>query len=295
MRAADLELGAEGRRARPGREEPMNRRSIAIALAAVALGLSAATARSDAKGEALLRGAMKKLQAARTYSADLVSTTTGPGRPEMKRTGSILAMKPNYLRVELKAPAPAGTVVYAADGKSYTTYFERAKRYQRGDLAAAPQEFPGEWEAEVDAFFGGDKNVPKSGAEHVGTETVGATACELVKVVPGEGRHLVYAIGKDDGLIHQTRMVFATQDGEVVNTNTLTNIKLNAERKPTEFAFSPPADARLIERPNFEASLLAVGKPAPDFQLPQPGGTPLTLENTLKGKKAVLVNFWFYN
>jgi outer membrane lipoprotein-sorting protein len=273
----------------------MNGRSIGIALAAAALGLSAAGARSDAKGEALLRGAMKKLQAARTYSADLVATTTAPGRPEAKRTGAVLAMKPNYLRVELKAPAPAGTVSYTADGKSYYSYFERGKTYQRDPLPAAPQELPGQWEGEIDAFFGGDKNVPKSGAELSGEATIDGEPCDLVKVVPGEGRSIIYAVGKKDGLIHQTRMLFNTPNGEVVNTNTLTNIKLNAERKPTEFAFNPPADAKLYEPPNFEASLLAVGKPAPDFQLPQPGGTPLTLENTLKGKKAVLVNFWFYN
>jgi outer membrane lipoprotein-sorting protein len=237
---------------------------------------------------------MKKLQAARTYSADLAVTSSAPGRPDRTRTGTIVAMKPNFLHVEVKAAAPAGTVAYTADGKSYYIYSEAAKIYQRMELEAAPQQMPGEWEGEVDAFFGGDKNLPKSGATDVGDATVDGAACDLIKVVPEEGRSVVYAIGKSDHLIHQTKIAFTTPRGEVVTTNTLTNIRLNADRKATEFAFNPPAGAKLLEPPNFEASLIPVGKDAPDFQLPQPAGTPIALESTLKGKKAVLVNFWFH-
>lgn len=41
--------------------------------------------------------------------------------------------------------------------------------------------------------------------------------------------------------------------------------------------------------------LLPVGKKAPAFSLPNPKGGTIALQNTLKNKKAVLVNFWFYN
>ena len=46
--------------------------------------------------------------------------------------------------------------------------------------------------------------------------------------------------------------------------------------------------------PSFDEKLIPVGKDAPDFQLPQPGGNRIALSDVRKEKKAVLVNFWFY-
>ncbi len=271
------------------------RQASATVLGAAAFLLVAVPGRTDARGEELLRGAMKKLHAAESYSATLSITNAGPGQPEVKSQGSLAAMKPNFLRVEIKGPADAGgSILFAADGKHYNIYIAQANQYLREDLDPAPTELRGQWEAEVDAFFGGERGLPKSGATHVGTAKVGGVECDLVKIEPAKGRSTTYAIGKRDGLIHQTRIVISTPEGNAVTTNTLTNIKLNQPKKPAEFAFNPPEGARLFERPNFDGNLVPVGKPAPDFQLPQPGGQLLSLEKTLKEKKAVLINFWFY-
>ena len=43
------------------------------------------------------------------------------------------------------------------------------------------------------------------------------------------------------------------------------------------------------------SGLLPVGKTAPNFVLPTPDGKKLALKSAMKGKKATLVNFWFYN
>ena len=45
--------------------------------------------------------------------------------------------------------------------------------------------------------------------------------------------------------------------------------------------------------PPDEKNLLPVGIEAPDFQLPRKGGGQLSLDDALKGKKAVLLSFWF--
>ena len=74
----------------------------------------------------------------------------------------------------------------------------------------------------------------------------------------------------------------------------LKNVKLNAPLAAQSFAFTPPAGYRKFEPPNYDKSLLAVGTTAPEFQLARPGGERLALSESLKGKKAVLVNFWFY-
>ena len=43
------------------------------------------------------------------------------------------------------------------------------------------------------------------------------------------------------------------------------------------------------------SGLLPVGKPAPNFNLPTPGGKKLNLSSAVRTKKATLINFWFYN
>ena len=62
-------------------------------------------------------------------------------------------MKPNLLRVELR-PGNGPGVIFAADGKNYYTYQEANKRYTKDALPASPTEFQGQWEGEIDAFFG---------------------------------------------------------------------------------------------------------------------------------------------
>jgi hypothetical protein len=52
---------------------------------------------------------------------------------------------------------------------------------------------------------------------------------------------------------------------------------------------------RAYQYPQFEAKLLPAGKVAPDFNLPMLRGGQLSLTDARRGKKAVLVNFWFYN
>jgi hypothetical protein len=77
----------------------------------------------------------------------------------------------------------------------------------------------------------------------------------------------------------------------------LRNMKTNAPLKPDYFAYVPPPDFSVPKGP--EDSLLAVGQPAPDFLLSQPGKPGndglYGLEMARKEKKAVLINFWFYS
>lgn len=65
----------------------------------------------------------------------------------------------------------------------------------------------------------------------------------------------------------------------------------------TEFAWTPPADAKQANDASAQAesdpALLKAGTVPPDFTLKTPSGDPLTLRSKL-GKKATIVNFWFY-
>ncbi|HEY0867770.1 MAG TPA: hypothetical protein VGE01_10340 [Fimbriimonas sp.] len=75
-----------------------------------------------------------------------------------------------------------------------------------------------------------------------------------------------------------------------------------------DFAWSPPADWSLLDQGKSEAKdppgssgedeytakLLKVGTVAPDFKAKTTSGSTISLSAQRKGKKATLVNFWFY-
>jgi outer membrane lipoprotein-sorting protein len=209
------------------------------------LGLASA----DEKGEAALRAAFRTLHGAKTYTANAAITINQPGQAKpINLKGTIAAMKPNLLRVELKQASGPG-VVFAADGKNYYTYIEAAKQYVKQDLDAAPKEFQGEWEGEVDAFFGGESLLSKGDASYAGTEKVGGVDCDQVKVTPkGPGATVVYSIGKSDHLIRKSVISVTQQGRTVTQTSLLTDIKLDGAKKASDFAFTPPEGSREAQR-----------------------------------------------
>jgi hypothetical protein len=55
------------------------------------------------------------------------------------------------------------------------------------------------------------------------------------------------------------------------------------------------AISRFSLRHSYDEKLTPVGQSAPAFSLPSPTGKQVALSATLKGKKALLLNFWFYS
>ncbi|MBM3459965.1 MAG: redoxin domain-containing protein [Armatimonadetes bacterium] len=259
---------------------------------AVLVGLRPAPA--DEQGKALLRAAFKKLHAAKSYGAELTQTLAPMGVEPLVLKGRLAAAKPNLLSVRLTGKIPMGPDVnlsLVSDGKFYFQH-QGGPTYSKDEVDANPTQFQGRWEAEVDAFFGGEGLAEKRDATVSGTATVNGVACDLVKLPAQEdGPAVEYAIGKQDGFIHRTTLTFgAGTPRQMVLTNTLTGITLNPAHKPETFAFTPPPGAR-----EQFAKMIPVGKPAPDFNLPVLKGGRVALSDLRKGKKAVLVNFWFYN
>jgi hypothetical protein len=79
--------------------------------------------------------------------------------------------------------------------------------------------------------------------------------------------------------------------GDQVQINAMSNVKFDVPKTAADFKYTGPA----AQEDPAEAALLPVGKDAPDFNLPTLNGDKLSLSNVCKGKKAVLVNFWFYS
>jgi outer membrane lipoprotein-sorting protein len=257
--------------------------------------MAAKPSAADEKGSAIVREAFKKLHQAKTMTADFAIEVKIPGAPAPQTMKvSVAAMKPNFFRFEAQG---RGAQSFYADGKDYFILIPQANQFVKQPLDPKPTELPGMWEGEIDAFFGGDKGLEKGEATYVKEEKVGEVECDVVKVqMKDPDRVAIYAIGKKDRTIYRATLELPAGNGQTVTqTNTLSNVKLNVEKTAADFAFKPPAGAKAFEPPNFDASLLPVGSKAPDFELATPGGGRLSLSDARKEKKAVLVNFWFYN
>jgi outer membrane lipoprotein-sorting protein len=213
-------------------------------------------AQADPKGDKIIREAFQKLGAAPTMKAKLTQAITLPGSPPVKLmfTGEVSARKPNLLRVKLAGTALANRLrerVYAATGKDYISFSSVDNTYRRDPLPAKPSEFLGEWEGEIDAFFGGASTANLGTATWKGTEKVGAVVCEIVefKLRPrneAPERTLVYSVGKADRLIYKCLMRFQANGRETIQTNLLSEINLKANLSQKDFLYTPPAGAKEV-------------------------------------------------
>jgi outer membrane lipoprotein-sorting protein len=261
---------------------------------------SASLARADEKGEKILQEAYQKLYAAKTYSADLNMVTKSPGKPDTEQKAHVQAQKPNLLRYQamaVKDGKNAAQVV--SDGKNVYTFPVLNNMYMRQQVAAEPENLPGNWEGEVDAFFGGVKLLSQVSADYAGTDIVDGVPCDLVKTKTTDAQNqriITYAIGQKDHLIHRSTWQYPNQP---TVSNIVSNIRLGGEVAAAQFAFAPPKGATEYSPEammrKLEENLVAVGEEAPPFEATDPvTNSRFSLAQMMDKKKAVLVNFWFY-
>jgi outer membrane lipoprotein-sorting protein len=267
---------------------------------------AALSAQADEKGEKILREAFRKLHKAQSLTADLTTQRTLTGQPDVMGKGTIALKKPNFLSVTVSMQANARTMkqTFVSDGKNYFNYFDGSKTYQSQPTEKKPTQFTGNWEGEVDAFFGGEATADAYNADYAGKETLDGIPCDLIRITwkqEGGNRVLTYAIGQKDRLIHRTSWTAKVDEKRsLTQTNRLKNIKLNSAVPSKTFAFVPPKGATLYDPQSafraMEARLVKVGEEAPAFELTDPQAkSRFSLAKMLDGRKAVLVNFWFYN
>lgn len=259
-------------------------RYVLVVLAVLAF---AAQSAADENGSKILNAALQKLYDAKSYMADI---TTSIDKDVMK--GRILLMKPNFLRCEVSGPQ---SVALVADGSMYHMHDRTGGSYMKNPLAAHPSQINGMWGAEIDAFYGGPE-IEIGTVTYAGAAKVDGVDCHLVKVVKNDIDSSVYAIGKTDGLIHRAEMIMQNEGSSRPQKaiNVLRNVQFNPALTTSDFRFSPPPNAKMTEDDTFR-KLLPVGTQAPDFTLKSPDGSTVNLSAALKGRRAVILNFWFYH
>jgi hypothetical protein len=180
-----------------------------------------------------------------------------------------------------------------SDGKEMMMVNEQEKQVMRvpapgpnPDLRAGPGGIPIQY-----LFFNPQGKLVTGSSKYQGTKKVAGVTYQVVRGHIGGGGTAPNATlyfgpsGLPEG-------VEFTESPQEKLTLWVRGIRLNAPLKPEQVAYTPPHDFTEPQTP--DKSMLPVGKEAPDFLLPRPGGNQLALTDALKGKKAVLVNFWFY-
>jgi outer membrane lipoprotein-sorting protein len=93
--------------------------------------------------------------------------------------------------------------------------------------------------------------------------------------------------------IGSTMKVKGAPSAEMTKTQ-YTQVKFNQTLSDSVFAWNPPKDAKEYVQPDFAADLLKVGTQAPNFKAKLSTGKETSLKDLLKGKKGMILNFWFY-
>ncbi|MCS7080673.1 MAG: redoxin domain-containing protein [Chloracidobacterium sp.] len=256
---------------------------------------SAAAARADGEADKLLKEVAVATRSAKTLLAD-ITLTQSDGGPVTTTPGTVMLKKPNLARIELGEPF---NYTIASDGKN-VWLVERAKnRYQKNDADPNGKGLASFLYIPVGTFFDPDfrgfinpsiKETRLAGKEKVDGETY-----QVVEVIGDEPYDFTLKcyIGANK-LITRTALQMKLGDKTLTFGAVLTNVKVNEYLPDDSFAYAPPKEAVLYDLSDPAGKLVPVGEKAYRFTVPTPTGERLSLEELSKGKKAVLVNFWFY-
>ena len=275
---------------------------IGVALLAI---LGTNRVRADEKGDALLKEVEQAAQATQTLTADMSLSETvkkSDGKDHVKMAATIKLKKPNLARIEFTG-GYAKVRTIASDGKNVYRLMPN-NQYQKSAVDPQGKAIDALWAVPVNMFFGGEATWffgggSKPETSYMGKQTVDGVEYEVVQL-KGKGQvaytmNLFIAPSK-----LATRMdVDFTLGAQTFKMDAiLKNVKTNVVLSDTTFAYTPPKSAKSFEQltlDDYNKKMLPVGSVAPQFALSAPTGGRTTLADALKGKKAVLVNFWFYN
>jgi outer membrane lipoprotein-sorting protein len=172
--------------------------------------------------------------------------------------------------------------------KGSWSYMKASNQYMLIPTAAKPANM-------VDSFLPGfDAGIPVSVTGPASYQTL-------------DGRKLVaipvksVAIGSGTMLVDEVSLVpvlFRASVKGLDMTMSYSDVQIDGDMTAESFAWTPPKGSTEMKasagQDDYTKNMLKVGSKAPNFNLKRPNGTKYSLNEALKGHKALLVNFWFY-
>jgi outer membrane lipoprotein-sorting protein len=270
-----------------------------MAAAAVFLPAAVWAAPADKKANEVLKRALAAYQKVSALSLTASGSSAGGGRAQ-KFAARARLKKPNLYVLEATSPEP---ITMVSDGTNMWMLQTKRDQYMKmpapkGDTQAPVM--PGFFAKDVAGLRAALFNDRSASPKYRGKKPVNGVPHDVLEASSApKGTPLTMkttAYFAPNGMLGRTVTTTSFSGQTSTMSMDYTNVKVNPPLTVADFKFTPPATAKLFD-PNagMEASLVAVGAEAPKFAIPAPTGGEVSLENTLKGKKAVLVNFWFYN
>ena len=259
--------------------------TIGVAAAALAVAVGILPARSQDRAGELIKRSTEAAKKLKSLQADVEMRN---GAQVLR--GTLALKRPNFARIDMKS---AGSFI-VSDGKTVFNYMPAANQYQKAKADPAGANIQDLWAM---AFFQPEQLIKMAGGLASATavkEKVNGIEYDVGEMAPGPEGKIRLFIARDTSLLVRLDQVMGGGDKAETETLILKNVRPNAVLADALFKWTPPKSAKAFEQPDFEKSLIAVGKKAPDFDLSRAGGGRLALSSAIQGKKATLVNFWFY-
>ena len=275
--------------------------SIPLSLLATA-SLSVGGVHADVKGEELLAKSKLAFKNASALTGTLSIHSVQNGTA-IDSTGPLRMKKPAMGFLKLSSPVDT---TYASNGKLVYAILP-TNQYLKESVSGGGLKNFGLLAAQIGLFYGLDKTAfvdlsdPKLHPTYVGKEMLRGASFDVMKVSgtkPFAFKMKLY-VSSANSLITRTVLDADIQGNKLEQTIEILNLKLNPALTDSSFVVTLPRGAKpyvqaKAEQDPYEAKLIAVGKTAPAFSLPDPKGGTVSLAESLRGKKAVLVTCWFY-
>lgn len=192
-----------------------------------------------------------------------------------------IAQRPNYYRVESEKQC------FYSDGGLVQQYFPELKTYNHVPAAHFGRGIP---VTGAFALYNPPATYKPPFDRVVSEEFEGKTALGLetaIKQIPG----MVVTLYVDPSTY--LPLGEKQKDHESVSTTVIHDLKTDRVFKPEDFAWTPPPGVTDLDALPAKAPWLPNGTVAPAFTFNSAKGNS-DLSSMLKGKKGILVNFWFY-
>jgi outer membrane lipoprotein-sorting protein len=273
--------------------------TFALASSLALLALCPLAGQADEKGEALLRDVAQATKQAKSLSADIKSLYRF-GERDMKMSGKMHVQRPNLAYIDIEGEPMNQKIV--STGKEMFIVLKAQKQYLKQPTSANGANVRGGFFA-GSLFFSTD--LKQMLGRYVGKPTV---SLDLKDEEERDGvKYRVLAAASEDGknrlklYVGESNLILgvvvdqAVQDQSLHLEEFLSDVKVDPKLDAKLFAFTPPAGFKPYEPPRYDEKLLKVGVEAPAFELTKPSDkSKISLAKMLDGRKAVLVNFWFY-